>query len=142
MKGQNKRRSFLSSPLEFSRVTSGFSMRLHPILRTWRQHKGVDYGAPTGTAVRTVGDGVIEFAGRQGGYGNVVKVRHNNNRTTVYAHLSRINVREGERVEQGDRSARSASTGWATGPHLHFEFIVERRPHRSDGGRAVVRGRT
>jgi murein DD-endopeptidase MepM/ murein hydrolase activator NlpD len=124
MKGQNKRRSFLASPLEFSRVTSGFSMRLHPILRTWRQHKGVDYGAPTGTAVRTVGDGVIEFAGRQGGYGNVVKVRHNNNRTTVYAHLSRIDVKQGERVEQGQQIAAVGATGWATGPHLHFEFIV------------------
>ncbi|WP_418316827.1 M23 family metallopeptidase [Piscinibacter sakaiensis] len=124
MNGQNKRRSFLASPLEFSRVTSGFSMRLHPILRTWRQHKGVDYGAPTGTPVRTVGDGVIEFAGSQGGYGNVVKVRHTNNRVTVYAHLSRVNVRRGERVEQGDTIGAVGSTGWATGPHLHFEFIV------------------
>ncbi len=125
MNGQNKRRSFLASPLEFSRVTSGFSMRLHPILRTWRQHKGVDYGAPTGTAVRSVGDGVIEFSGRQGGYGNVIKVRHSNERTTVYAHLSRINVRSGQRVEQGDVIGAVGSTGWATGPHLHFEFIVK-----------------
>ncbi len=125
MNGQNKRRSFLASPLEFSRVTSGFSMRLHPLLRTWRQHKGVDYGAPTGTAVRTVGDGVIEFSGRQGGYGNVVKVRHSNDRSTVYAHLSRINVRDGQRVEQGDVIGAVGSTGWATGPHLHFEFIVK-----------------
>ncbi len=100
-------------------------MRLHPILRTWRQHKGVDYGAPTGTAVRSVGDGVIEFAGGQGGYGNVVKVRHSNDRTTVYAHLSRINVRKGQRVEQGDTIGAVGSTGWATGPHLHFEFIVK-----------------
>lgn len=125
MNGQNKRRSFLASPLEFSRVTSGFSMRLHPILRTWRQHKGVDYGAPTGTAVRTVGDGVVEFAGRQGGYGNVIKVRHSNDRTTVYAHLSRIGVRAGQHVEQGSVIGAVGSTGWATGPHLHFEFIVK-----------------
>ncbi len=100
-------------------------MRLHPILRTWRQHKGVDYGAPTGTAVRTVGDGVVEFSGRQGGYGNVVKVRHSNERTTVYAHLNSINVRIGERVEQGEVIGAVGSTGWATGPHLHFEFVVK-----------------
>ncbi len=124
MTGQNKRRSFLASPLEFSRVTSGFAMRMHPILRTWRQHNGIDYGAPAGTPVRTVGDGVVEFAGRQGGYGNVVQVRHSNDRTTVYAHLSRIEVRQGERVEQGERIGTVGSTGWATGPHLHFEFIV------------------
>ncbi|MEO8281090.1 MAG: M23 family metallopeptidase, partial [Ideonella sp.] len=85
----------------------------------------VDYGAPTGTAVRTVGDGLVEFAGRQGGYGNVIKVRHSNERTTVYAHLSRINVRTGQRVEQGDLIGAVGSTGWATGPHLHFEFIVK-----------------
>ncbi len=124
MNGQNKRRSFLTSPLEFSRVTSGFAMRLHPILRTWRQHNGVDYGAPTGTPVRTVGDGVVEFAGRQGGYGNVVKIRHSRDRTTVYAHLSRIDVRDGARVEQGQTIGAVGATGWATGPHLHFEFIV------------------
>ena len=125
MNGQNKRRSFLASPLEFSRVTSGFSMRLHPILRTWRQHKGVDYGAPTGTVVRSVGDGVIEMSGRQGGYGNVIKIRHSNERTTVYAHLSQIKVRSGQRVELGDVIGSVGSTGWATGPHLHFEFIVD-----------------
>lgn len=124
MNGQNKRRSFLASPLEFSRVTSGFAMRLHPILQSWRQHNGIDYGAPTGTPVRTVGDGQVVFAGRQGGYGNVVKVAHSNNRTTVYAHLSRIDVRQGERVEQGERIGAVGATGWATGPHLHFEFIV------------------
>lgn len=124
MNGQNKRRSFLASPLEFSRVTSGFAMRLHPILQSWRQHNGIDYGAPTGTPVRTVGDGQVVFAGRQGGYGNVVKVAHSNNRTTVYAHLSRIDVRQGERVQQGERIGAVGATGWATGPHLHFEFIV------------------
>lgn len=125
IKGQNKRRSFLASPLEFSRVTSGFSMRMHPIFRTWRKHNGIDYGAPTGTPVRSVGDGVIEFAGRQGGYGNVVKVRHSNDRSTVYAHLSRVDVRQGARVEQGQRIGAVGATGWATGPHLHFEFMVK-----------------
>ncbi len=122
MNGQSKRRSFLASPMEFSRVTSGFAMRMHPILQTWRQHKGVDYGAPSGTPVRSVGDGVVDFAGQQNGYGNVVEIRHSNERSTVYAHLSRIDVRQGQRVEQGARLGAVGSTGWATGPHLHFEF--------------------
>ena len=123
--GRNKRRSFLASPLEFSRVTSGFAMRMHPIFKEWRQHKGVDYAAPTGTPARTVGDGTVSFAGRQNGYGNVVEVRHTNERVTVYAHLSRIDVKLGQRVEQGERVGAVGATGWATGPHLHFEFKVD-----------------
>ncbi|MBT9493032.1 MAG: M23 family metallopeptidase [Paucibacter sp.] len=123
--GQSKRRAFLASPMEFSRVTSGFSMRFHPILKTNRPHLGVDYGAPTGTPVRTVGDGAVEFAGWQNGFGNVVFVRHNDARTTVYAHLSRIDVKKGQRVEQGQKLGGVGSTGWATGPHLHFEFRVK-----------------
>ncbi|HWP18459.1 MAG TPA: peptidoglycan DD-metalloendopeptidase family protein [Burkholderiaceae bacterium] len=120
--GQSMRRAFLSSPMEFSRVTSGFAMRFHPVLKTWRRHLGVDYGAPTGTPVRTVGDGVVEFAGVQNGYGNVVYIKHSGERVTVYAHLSRIDVRKGQRVEQGQRIGAVGATGWATGPHLHFEF--------------------
>ncbi len=123
--GQSKRRSFLASPLEFSRVTSGFAMRFHPILRTMRAHKGVDYGAPQGTPVRSVGDGVVEFAGRQNGYGNVVQIKHGNDRSTLYAHLSRIDVRKGQSIEQGQRLGAVGATGWATGPHLHFEFHVK-----------------
>jgi murein DD-endopeptidase MepM/ murein hydrolase activator NlpD len=122
--GQSKRRAFLASPLEFSRVTSGFAMRLHPILQTWRQHNGVDYGAPSGTPVRAVGDGVVDFSGWQNGYGNVVSIRHSNDRTTVYAHLSRIDVRRGQHIEQGTRIGAVGMTGWATGPHLHFEVKV------------------
>ncbi|MEY2840700.1 MAG: hypothetical protein RJB60_2999, partial [Pseudomonadota bacterium] len=95
LSGRSKNKSFLASPLAFSRVTSGFAMRFHPILQRWKAHLGVDYGAPTGTAVRTVGDGVVAFAGRQNGYGNVVQVQHSANRMTVYAHLSRIDVRVG-----------------------------------------------
>ena len=110
--------------MEFSRVTSGFAMRMHPIQNVWKQHKGVDYGAPTGTPVRSVGDGVVEFAGRQNGYGNVVEIRHSNQRSTLYAHLSRIDVRKGQRVEQGARIGAVGATGWATGPHLHFEVKV------------------
>jgi murein DD-endopeptidase MepM/ murein hydrolase activator NlpD len=123
--GQSKRRSFLASPMEFSRVTSGFAMRFHPIAQTWRRHLGVDYGAPTGTPVRAVGDGIVDFAGVQNGYGNVVIVKHSNDRTTLYAHLSRIDVRPGQRVEQAQRIGAVGATGWATGPHLHFEFRVK-----------------
>ncbi len=122
--GRSTRGAFLANPLEFSRVTSGFSMRMHPIHQTWRQHLGVDYAAPTGTPVRSVGDGEVEFAGWQNGYGNVVKIDHGNERQTTYAHLSRIDVREGARIEQGDRIGAVGATGWATGPHLHFEFRI------------------
>jgi murein DD-endopeptidase MepM/ murein hydrolase activator NlpD len=122
--GQSKKRAFLTSPMEFSRVTSGFAMRFHPIAKTWRRHLGVDYAAPTGTPVRVVGDGTVDFAGWQNGYGNVVEVRHNNQRATLYAHLSRIDVKKGQRLEQGDRIGAVGSTGWSTGPHLHFEFRV------------------
>jgi len=122
--GTSKRRAFLASPMEFSRITSGFAMRFHPILQSWRRHLGVDYGAPTGTAVRTVGEGVVEFAGWQNGFGNVIHVRHSGDRTTVYAHLSRIEVKKGQRIDQGQRIGAVGATGWATGPHLHFEFRV------------------
>ncbi len=125
--GQSKRRSFLSSPMEFSRVTSGFAMRMHPILNVQRRHLGVDYAAPIGTPVRSVGDGVVDFAGRQNGYGNVVEIKHGKERSTLYAHLSSIDVRQGQRVEQGQRVGAVGMTGWTTGPHLHFEFRVDGR---------------
>jgi murein DD-endopeptidase MepM/ murein hydrolase activator NlpD len=99
-------------------------MRMHPILNSWKQHKGVDYGAPTGTAIRAVGDGTVEFAGWQNGYGNVVEVKHSAQRSTVYAHMSRINVKRGAHVEQGQNIGAVGMTGWATGPHLHFEVKV------------------
>ena len=110
--------------MEFSRVTSGFAMRMHPIHRQWKAHLGVDYGAPTGTPVRVVGDGVVAFAGVQNGFGNVVIVRHAGADETVYAHLSRIDAQRGQSVSQGQRIGAVGSTGWATGPHLHFEFRV------------------
>jgi len=122
--GKSKKHAFLASPLEFSRVTSGFAMRMHPILNTWKQHKGVDYGAPTGTPIRAVGDGTVEFAGWQSGYGNVVEIKHSAQRSTVYAHMSRINVTRGAHVEQGQNLGAVGMTGWATGPHLHFEVKV------------------
>ncbi len=127
LNGQSLRHAFLASPLAFSRVTSGFKMRLHPILQTMRLHLGIDYGAPTGTPVRSVGDGVVEFAGKQNGFGNVIFVKHSAKNTTVYAHLSRTNVRKGQSVNQGQNIGAVGATGWATGPHLHFEFRVNGR---------------
>jgi murein DD-endopeptidase MepM/ murein hydrolase activator NlpD len=122
--GESLKRAFLAAPLAFSRITSGFKMRFHPILQVWRAHLGVDYAAPVGTPVRSVGDGVVEFAGVQNGFGNVVKVKHQNQTSTVYAHLSRINVRLGQSVAQGQDVGLVGMTGWATGPHLHFEYRV------------------
>ena len=91
--GESMRRAYLTSPVEFSRVTSGFKMRMHPILKTWRAHLGTDFAAPTGTPVRTIGDGVVTFAGVQNGYGNVIQIRHRNAKdSSLYAHLSRIDV--------------------------------------------------
>ena len=119
--GKSKKHAFLASPLEFSRVTSGFAMRMHPIQNSWKQHKGVDYGAPSGTPIRAIGEGTVEFAGWQNGYGNVVEVKHSGQRSTLYAHMSHIDVQRGARVEQGQRIGAVGSTGWATGPHLHFE---------------------
>jgi murein DD-endopeptidase MepM/ murein hydrolase activator NlpD len=109
--GQSLRRAYLASPMEFSRVSSGFKMRFHPILQKWRAHLGVDYAAPTGTPVRSVGDGVVEFAGVQNGFGNVVFVQHGNQHVTVYAHLSRINVRKGQSGEPGPEPGRRGCHG-------------------------------
>ncbi|MDD3017687.1 MAG: M23 family metallopeptidase [Comamonas sp.] len=123
--GSSLRRAYLNSPVEFSRISSTFGGRIHPIKGSWRQHLGTDYAAPTGTKVRTVGDGVVDFAGWQNGFGNVVYVKHaNKQHVTVYAHLSRIDVQKGQRLEQGDGIGAVGSTGWSTGPHLHFEFRV------------------
>jgi murein DD-endopeptidase MepM/ murein hydrolase activator NlpD len=126
--GNNLRKAFLRAPLEFSRVSSGFGMRRHPIAKAWRAHQGIDYAAPTGTGVRAVGDAVVEYAGPRGGYGNVVILRHNGQYSTVYAHLSRIAVRTGARVAQNDTIGFVGQTGWATGPHLHYEFRIAGQP--------------
>ena len=124
LEGKSLRRAYLAAPVAYSRKTSGMGMRLHPIFQTMQVHHGIDYAAPTGTPAYTVGDGVVDFAGVQGGYGNVVIVRHANNHSTVYAHLSRIQVRKGQSVTQGQVIGAVGSTGWSTGPHLHFEFRI------------------
>ena len=125
--GKNIRKAFLRSPLEFSRVSSGFTnARFHPVLQQWRAHKGIDYAAPSGTRVKAIADGVVEFAGRQGGYGNVVVLRHQSKYTSWYGHLSGFakSVRKGSRVSQGDVIGFVGATGLATGPHLHYEFRI------------------
>jgi murein DD-endopeptidase MepM/ murein hydrolase activator NlpD len=125
--GKSTRRAFLRSPMEFSRITSGFTQaRFHPILQTWRAHRGIDFAAPTGTPVRATADGVITLAGREGGYGNVVMIKHSGTYSTVYAHLSRFaaGMKNGARVRQGDTIGHVGQTGWATGPHLHYEFRI------------------
>lgn len=125
--GRSRRQAFLRSPVEFSRITSGFSLaRFHPFLQTWRAHKGVDFAAPTGTPVHAAGEGRVVFAGRQGGYGNVVILQHPGPYSTVYAHLSQFAkpARPGTRVAQGEVIGYVGQTGWATGPHLHYEFRV------------------
>jgi murein DD-endopeptidase MepM/ murein hydrolase activator NlpD len=124
--GKSLKKAFLKSPLEFSRISSGFSMRVHPISGNWKQHKGIDFAAATGTPIRAAGDGVVDFAGVQGGYGNVVVLKHWNNYSTAYAHMSRFgaNVRKGQKVNQGDVIGYVGTTGWSTGAHLHYEFRV------------------
>ena len=125
--GKNIRKAFLRSPLEFSRISSGFThARFHPVLQQWRAHKGIDYAAPTGTRVKATADGVVEFAGRQGGYGNVVVLRHQSKYTTWYGHQSGFakGMRKGSRVPQGAVIGFVGATGLATGPHLHYEFRI------------------
>ncbi|MFZ4535054.1 peptidoglycan DD-metalloendopeptidase family protein [Propionivibrio sp.] len=125
--GKNLRKAFLRSPLEFSRVTSGFSSsRLHPVLQISRAHKGVDYGAPTGTHVRSVADATVEFSGRQGGYGNLIILKHQGTYSTAYGHLNGFaaGIRRGARVNQGDTIGYVGQTGLSSGPHLHYEFRV------------------
>lgn len=124
--GKSMRKAFLRSPIEFSRVSSGFSRaRFHPVLNRWRAHKGVDYAAPTGTKVRATADGVVRFVGRQGGYGNMVMLDHQGHFQTVYGHLSRFaNLHRGQRVSQGEIIGYVGQTGLASGPHLHYEFKV------------------
>ena len=129
--GKSLKKAFLKSPLEFSRISSGFSLRVHPISGQWKQHKGVDFAAATGTPIRASGDGVIDFLGTQGGYGNVVVLKHWDKYSTAYAHMSRFgkNIQKGMKVAQGEVIGYVGTTGWSTGPHLHYEFRINNRPH-------------
>lgn len=125
--GKNVRKAFLRSPLEFSRITSGFTnARFHPLLKEWRAHKGVDYGAPIGTRVKAMADGTVAFIGKQGGYGNLLVLQHQGQYSTAYGHLSAFarGLHKGSKVSQGDIVGLVGMTGLATGPHLHYEFRV------------------
>lgn len=128
--GKSLKKAFLKSPLKFTRISSGFSMRMHPILGVWKAHQGVDFAAPTGTPIRASGDGVVEMAGKSNGYGNLVVIKHWNNYSTAYGHMSAFaaGLRKGSKVSQGDVIGYVGSTGWATGPHLHYEFRVNNQP--------------
>ena len=124
--GTSRAKAFLRSPIEFSRVSSGFGGRVHPIFKTWRAHTGTDFAAPKGTRVLSSADGHVTFAGWRNGYGNTVEVRHGGGITTLYGHLSGFaaGIRAGTRVRQADPIGYVGATGWATGPHLHYEFKV------------------
>ncbi len=126
--GKSVRKAFLRSPIEFSRVSSGFSnSRFHPVLNEWRSHKGVDFAAPMGTKVKVTSDGVVSLVGRQNGYGNVIMINHQGHFTTVYGHLSRYakGLHQGQRVAQGEVIGYVGMTGLASGPHLHYEFKID-----------------
>jgi murein DD-endopeptidase MepM/ murein hydrolase activator NlpD len=124
-KGESMRKRYLKAPLEFSRISSRFSLkRFHPVLKRYKAHLGTDYAAPTGTPIRSIGDGTVVEAGYRGGNGNFVKIKHNRTHTTGYLHMSKIasGIRSGARVSQGQVIGYVGSTGLATGPHLCFRF--------------------
>ncbi len=123
--GKSMRKAFLRTPVDFARISSRFNPnRKHPIFKTNRPHRGVDYAAPTGTPIKSAGDGKVIHAGRKGGYGNAVIVQHGQRYSTLYAHMSKLKrgIRTGSRVKQGETIGYVGSTGYATGPHLHYEF--------------------
>jgi murein DD-endopeptidase MepM/ murein hydrolase activator NlpD len=125
--GLSMRKAFLRNPVEFSRISSGFTLgRYHPILHKMRAHKGVDYAAPTGTPIRAASSGKISFKGVKGGYGNTIVIQHANNKSTLYAHMSKFGrgLRQGSSVTQGQVIGYIGKSGLATGPHLHYEFRV------------------
>jgi len=129
--GASLRTAFRRYPLDYVRITSAFSWRrYHPVLGVYRGHLGTDFGAPTGTPIKAAGDGVVAFAGRRGGYGNVVELRHPGGYTTLYAHMSRFarGISAGTRVEQGQVIGYVGATGLATGPHVHYELRKDGQP--------------
>lgn len=134
----NSKFAFLRSPIEFSRVTSGFSRRKHPIFQDWRQHKGIDYAAPIGTRIQSTANGVVKFAGKQRGYGNVVIISHPNGYESLYAHMRGFGkgIQKGAKVAQGQTVGFVGMTGWTTGPHLHYE-VRQNGKHINPLGKSV-----
>jgi murein DD-endopeptidase MepM/ murein hydrolase activator NlpD len=128
-KGESVKKALLRTPADGTRLTSRFGMRRHPILGYDRMHKGIDFGLPMGAPILAAGDGTVEMAGRQGAYGNYVRIRHADGWETGYAHLSRYakGLKPGQRVSQGQVIGYVGSTGASTGPHLHYEVIMSGR---------------
>ena len=128
--GKSLKAAFLRSAIPFTRVSSKFGKRMHPIHKRWKAHNGIDFAAPTGTPIRATGDGVVDFIGTKGGFGKTIILRHPNNITTLFAHQSRFakGLKRGDRVAQGEIIGYVGSTGWSTGPHLHYEFRVNNKP--------------
>ena len=127
--GKNVKKSILKTPLDGARLSSSFGMRKHPISGYNKMHKGVDFAAPTGTPIYAGGNGIVEFIGNNGGYGKYIRIRHNNEYKTAYAHLSRYEkgISKGVRVNQGETIGYVGSTGNSTGPHLHYEILYQNK---------------
>jgi murein DD-endopeptidase MepM/ murein hydrolase activator NlpD len=125
-KGESLRKELLKTPINGAKITSRFGMRTHPILGYSKMHRGVDFGAPTGTPIYAAGNGTVDFVGQKGGYGNYVRIKHNNTYSTAYAHISRFasGIAPGKKVKQGQIIAYVGSTGASTGPHLHYEVLA------------------
>lgn len=124
--GKSQKKAFLKYPLAFTRISSAFAMRRHPVTGLWRQHKGIDFAAPTGTPIRSAADGTIDFVGWKNGYGNFILIKHWGAYSTAYGHMSRFasGIKNGTKVKQGDVIGYVGSTGVSTGPHLHYEFRI------------------
>lgn len=136
-KGQSNKKTLMKTPIDGARISSGFGMRKHPVLGYNKMHKGMDFAAPTGTPIYASGNGTIAFAGRKGGYGNYVQIRHNGSLSTAYAHMHRFakNIATGKRVKQGEIIGYVGTTGRSTGPHLHYEVLIagaQVNPNRVD----------
>lgn len=125
-KGESLKKALLKTPINGARISSRFGMRKHPILGYSKMHRGMDFAASTGTPIYAAGDGIVTYAGRKGGYGNYVQIKHNGKYATAYGHASRIakGIRSGARVRQGQVIAYVGSTGRSTGPHLHYEVLA------------------
>ncbi|MER1968764.1 peptidoglycan DD-metalloendopeptidase family protein [Castellaniella sp. GW247-6E4] len=128
--GASLKGAFLRTAIKFTRISSRFGMRMHPVHKRWAGHKGVDYAAPAGTPIHATADGTVQFIGRQNGYGNVIILKNFGQYSTLYAHQSRFakGLKKGDRIQQGQLIGYVGSTGWATGPHLHYEFRINNRP--------------
>ena len=127
--GRSAKKALMKTPIDGARLSSGYGRRRHPILGYTKVHRGVDFAAPRGTPIYAAGNGVIRYVGRKGAYGKYIKIRHNSTYSTAYAHLQNFsrNIRKGRRVTQGQVIGYVGSTGRSTGPHLHYEIIVNGR---------------